>query len=118
MKDTNSVINWFEVSTPPGYYSINDTVGDILSSFKGKLFLIKTGLSLLRQLKGGSSKDGEKKGEVAGMNLSSVKINKNLIDTAKSFTLKRLFMMAGKTFTKEMILDINADLNKIKKKAK
>lgn len=118
MKDTNSVINWFEISTPPGYYSINDTVGDILSSFKGKLFLIKTGLSLLRQLKGGSSKDGEKKGEVAGMNLSSVKINKNLIDTAKSFTLKRLFMMAGKTFTKEMILDINADLNKIKKKAK
>ena len=69
-------------------------------------------------MKGCSSKDGEKKGEVAGMNLSSVKINKNLIDTAKSFTLKRLFMMAGKTFTKEMILDINADLNKIKKKAK
>ena len=114
MKDVNSVINWFEISTPPGYYSINDTLGDILSSFKGKLFLLKSGASIVRKMI--SDKKKGNKSEVAGMSISSVKISKELIEMAKSFTLKRAFMMAGKMFTKEMILEINEGLNKIKKK--
>ena len=46
MQDTNGVINWFEITTPPGYLSINDTIGDILAPFRGKLFA----LSLLPQI--------------------------------------------------------------------
>ena len=47
-----------------------------------------------------------------------MKINKSLIDMGKGFTVKRVCMMAGGLFTKEQILEINAKLNKIKKKQK
>ncbi len=118
MKDINTVINWFEITTPAGYYSVNDTVGDIMKSTKGKLFLIKTGLGVLKKLKkpkkAGDSAESEDKG-TAGM-LSGLKLNRTMIDLAKGFTLKRVFMMAGKMFTKEQILEINKGLNKIKKK--
>ena len=33
MKEEGAVINWFEINTPPGYYSVNDTIGDIISTF-------------------------------------------------------------------------------------
>lgn len=41
MKEEGAVINWFEINTPPGYYSVNDTIGDIISTFKGKIFALK-----------------------------------------------------------------------------
>ena len=37
MKEEGSVINWFEINTPDGRYSINDTIGDILSTTGGKI---------------------------------------------------------------------------------
>ena len=48
------------------------------------------------------------------------KINKDLIEMAKGFTVKRIMsmipMMTGNPATKEEMLAINAKLNKIKKK--
>ena len=58
---------------------------------------------------------GKKKGaEVMGFKLSD--INKTMIDMLKGFTVKRGLMMLGGKFTKEQILEINAMLNKVKKK--
>ena len=59
----------------------------------------------------------EKKGKgisVMGVNLRDV--NKSMINMAMGFTLKRALMMLGGKFTKEQVLKINDDLNKIKKK--
>ena len=39
-----------------------------------------------------------------------------MINMAMGFTLKRALMMLGGKFTKEQVLKINDDLNKIKKK--
>lgn len=103
-----TVINWFEITTPPGYYSINDTLGDILSTFRGKIAILK----LLKQLMNGQ-KSGDRKqesGTVAGF-----KLNKGMLEMAKSFTIKRILMMVGNSLTKEQILKINASLNRIKK---
>lgn len=127
MKEEGGVINWFEIDTPTGYYSINDTLGRIMETFKGKLFLLKLGKVLLSALK---TKDGEKKEKkpkeksakkkqkglsVMGYTINAVTI-KTFLDMGKGFTVKRIFMMlGGGKFTKEQILSVNKSLNKIKK---
>lgn len=59
---------------------------------------------------------GKKKqgAEIMGFKLND--INKTMIDMLKGFTVKRGLMMLGGKFTKEQILEINAMLNKVKKK--
>ena len=111
LKEEGAVINWFEIETPAGYYSVNDTIGDILSTFKGKICALRIILMLKNTLK---PKDGEKKGD--GLSVSGFKINKTMIEMAKGFTIKRVIMMIGGGFSKEQILKINAMLNKVKKK--
>ena len=63
------------------------------------------------------SKDG--KPEVMGFSFGKVNMDmlKSLYGMVKGFTIKRAFMMMGNKFTKEQILEVNANLNKIKKKA-
>lgn len=109
MKEEGAVINWFEINTPPGYYSVNDTIGDIISTFKGKIFALKLVKILKKSL---SASSGDKN----GMSVAGVKINKTMIEMAKGFTLKRALMMLGGKVSKEDILRINDMLNKIKKK--
>lgn len=109
MKEEGTVINWFEINTPPGYYSVNDTIGDIISTFKGKIFALKLVKILKKSL---SASSGDKN----GMSVAGVKINKTMIEMAKGFTLKRALMMLGGKVSKEDILKINDMLNKIKKK--
>ncbi len=115
MKEENQVINWFEITTPDGYFSINDTIGDIMSTFKGKIALVKL-LMLMKNVMSQGSKDG--KAEVMGFSFD--KISKDMVKSmygmVKGFTIKRTFMMLGGKFTKEQILEVNAMLNKVKKK--
>ncbi len=119
LKEEGAVINWFEIDTPTGYLSINDSIGDIWDTFKGKLVLLGVAKGLLKKMK---SKDGGNK-EVAGfstegMKISPKMINKNTIGMLKGFSIKRVCMMAKSLFTKEELLEINAKLNKIKKASK
>ncbi len=119
MKDEGDVINWFEINTPDGRFSINDTIGDIMSTFGGKIVAVKILLKLKNAMSSGDGdkKDGKKKGgmEVAGFEMSMGML-KNVYGMAKGFTVKRVFSMLGGKFTKEQILEINAMLNKVKKK--
>lgn len=113
MKEEGAVINWFEITTPPGRYSVNDTIGDIISTFHGKIFAVKLLLMLKKALSSGKE-NGEKKN--GGANIAGFKINKTMLKIAKGFSLKRVLVMLGGKFTKEDILKINSMLNKIKKK--
>lgn len=115
MKEEGAVINWFEINTPTGYYSINDTIGDILSTLRGKLAALKIILKLKSAMGSNDKKDSKKD---SGMSLAGFKINKTMIEMGKGFTIKRVFMMLGGKFTKEQILEVNAILNKIKKPSK
>ncbi len=119
MKEEGDVINWFEINTPDGYYSINDTIGDIMSSFGGKIAAVKILLKVKKAMSAESSKNGKKGGglEVAGFQMSMGMI-KNVYSMAKGFTVKRVFSMLGGKFKKEQILEINAVLNKVRKPAK
>lgn len=111
MKETGDVLNWFEIETPEGYFSINDKLSDIMSTVKGKMFMISFGADLMKKMKG----DGDKKGG-AGFDLAGADIMKMM----SGFTVKRLLSMMGtagaKPLTKEEMLEINRKLNKIKKK--
>ncbi len=115
MKEENQVINWFEINTPVGYYSINDTIGDIMSTLKGKIAMFKL-LMLFKNVMSQGSKSG--KPEVMGFSLGKVNMDmlKSLLGMVKGFTVKRTFSMTGNKFSKEQILEVNAMLNKIKKK--
>lgn len=112
MKETGDVINWFEIEAPEGYFSINDKLSDIMSTMKGKLFLMSFGASLMKKMK----KDSDGKGAGAGIDMK----DENIMKMMSGFTMKRIFSMMGtagaKPLTKEEILDINRKLNKIKKK--
>ena len=112
MKEEGAVINWFEINTPTGYYSINDTIGDILSTLRGKLAALKIIMKLKSEISK-SNKENDKKDSEVGF--AGFKFNSTMIEMAKGFTVKRVFMMMGGKFTKEQILEINAVLNKIKK---
>ena len=115
MKEEGQVINWFEINMPDGYLSINNTIGDIMSTFRGKLVMFSF-LKMLKDSMGGGKKDDgeEKKGNM----LSGFKVTpamlKNVYGMAKGFTIKRVFSMLGGSFTKEQILELNAKLNKVK----
>lgn len=112
MKETGDVLNWFEIETPEGYFSINDKLSDIMSTAKGKLFMVSFGTSLMKKMKG----DGDGKGAGAGFELADTDMMKMM----SGFTVKRLLSMMGtagaKPLTKEEMLEINRKLNKIKKK--
>lgn len=118
MAEEGAVINWFEIDTPAGYLSINDTLGDIMATFRGKLVL----LSMIPMLKKAlsstedKSRDEKSKKSGTGFSVAGFKINKTMLDIAKGFALKRAFSMLGGKFTKEQILGLNKKLNKIKKK--
>ena len=120
MKEEGQVINWFEINTPDGYFSINDTIGDIMSTFRGKLVMLKFVLMLKNMMSGGKKgEDGEEKngGMMAGFQITPAML-KNIYGMAKGFTIKRTFSMIGNGFTKEEILGLNASLNKVKKPKK
>lgn len=119
MKEEGAVINWFEINTPVGYYSVNDTIGDIMQSFRGKLAMLKIGAMLLKVLKGDSQPSDEpKKKKSKGASVMGFKPSKEMLQLGYGFTVKRVISMLGGKFTKEQILKINAILNKVKKPKK
>ena len=120
MKDEGEVINWFEINTPVGYYSVNDTIGDILSTFRGKiaaLIIAKKALSALNTDKDKKSEPKKKKSgkKSKGISVMGMPVGKTMIEMGKGFTVKRALSMASGMFTKEQILEINEILNKVKK---
>ncbi len=119
MKEEGQVINWFEINTPDGYFSINNTIGDIMGTFKGKLVMVKFLMMMAKAMKGtekgDKTEDGEEKnaGMIAGFKMTPAML-KNVYGMAKGFTIKRCLSMTGNMFSKEQILEVNARLNKIK----
>jgi len=115
MVESGDVINWFDITEPEGYFSINDKAGDVLKTFRGKLIL----LGVLKKALGG--KKG-KKGEKAGgmVDAKTFKDNPDMMGFIYGFSIKRLLSMMGMAgatpLTKEEILAINKKLNKIKKR--
>ena len=104
--EEGAILNWFDVTEPEGRLSLNDKVGLVLSTFRGKLLFIK----LMKKMMGG------KKG---GTKVAGFEMTPEMMTMMNGFTVLRLITMAGgmmnAKFTKEDLLALNVKLNKIRK---
>ncbi|MBR2406610.1 MAG: glycoside hydrolase family 2 protein [Clostridia bacterium] len=107
LREKGTVLNWFDITEREGYFSLNDKLSDIMATTQGKLTLMGLFTKLMGSMGGGK--------KAAGFELSP-----EMMKMMGSFTLLRLtglVSMMDITFTKEQLLDLNAKLNKIKKKS-
>ncbi len=106
--EKNAIINWFEIDMPDGYFSINDKIGDIMKTTQGKQIFD----SLMAD-------KAPKNKAAAGFDMSSM--DDNMLQMLGSFTVLRLtgmMSMMDVKFTKEELLNLNKQLNTIRKPVK
>ena len=105
--EKNAVLNWFDITEREGYCSLNTTINDIMGTLRGKWFILRMTKTLMKQMK---------KNEESGKTGSGFKLNDSLMKMVGSFTILRISSMGGMVgieFTKEQLLDMNKNLNKI-----
>lgn len=103
LKEKGAILNWFDITEPEGYFSLNDTMGDIMANPQGALLIG----GLMQQMK-----------KNAGGMAAGFEVNEGMMQMMNGFTVIRLANLmgtAGITFTKEQLLGLNAQLNQIKK---
>ena len=112
--EKGAVLNWFDINSPEGRFSLNDKLGDIMKSKRGKLWFLKLALKMKKKM---SSNKKSKKAGGFEINLKDAGAS-GLMEMMGSFTILRLTSMLGManiSFTKEELLKLNKQLNKIKK---
>ena len=111
LKEEGAILNWFDIEEKPGRLSLNSKMGDVISTFRGKLLFVK----LMSKMMGGGKK-GEK-AKPMGFEMSS-----DMMAMMNGFTVLRLLTMAGGMmnvkFTKEELLKLNKKLSRIKQPKK
>ncbi|MBQ8178319.1 MAG: glycoside hydrolase family 2 protein [Clostridia bacterium] len=107
LREKSAVLNWFDVTEVEGYLSINDKMSDIMATQEGMALFA-----------GMFQKMMPKQGDTV---MGGFEMNESMMQMMGGFTFLRLAGMIGMmgiNFTKEQLLGINAQLNKIKKLAK
>ena len=113
--EKGAILNWFDIDAPEGRYCLNDTLKDIMSCFRGKLWFAKLGLSLKKKMDANKKGKSEKKEGGFDIDMSA---GGGLMQMMGGFTVLRLTSMVGManiSFTKEELLKLNKQLNKIRK---
>ena len=116
LREKGAILNWFDITEPEGFLSINDKFSVICKSTKGKLATVKFVLLLFKKFK--ATKKGEDKKKGGGGLPGGMKPSKELLQMAGAFTPLRIANLIGAMeirINKEELLDFNAKLNKIKK---
>ncbi len=114
LREVGAVLNWFDVVEVEGRFSLNDKISDILATKRGKLWLIRMGLNLKKKMSKGKK---DKKAGGFEVNLKDAG-GSGMMEMMGGFTVLRLSSMMGMmniSFTKEELLKINKQLNRIKK---
>lgn len=107
LKEKGAVLNWFDITEPEGFFSLNSTMGSILETEEGAAWLGKTMAQLMPK-----KEEGENQGFA---------MNEGMMKMLGGFTVLRMLNMLGMAMkdapklTKEQLLDMNAQLNQIKK---
>ncbi len=109
LKEQGGILNWFDVTEREGRVSVNDKIGDIMKSFFGKLWFLSVGLKLKKKM----PKNDKGEATAAGFKLTPA-----MFDMIGGFTVLRMTSMVGMmniSFTKEELLKMNKQLNRIRK---
>ena len=116
--EKGAVLNWFDIDAPAGRFSLNDKISDIMSCLRGKLWFAGMGMTLKKKMSAGKKDNkGEKKSGGFEVNLKDAQ-GSGLMDMLGGFSVLRLSSMMGMmniSFTKEELLKMNKQLNRIKK---
>jgi beta-galactosidase len=121
LREVGAVLNWFDVTEKEGRFSINDKISDIMASKCGKMWFIGLGLKMKRKMD--AKKKGENKGKKSGgfeVDLKGGNMG-GMMQMLGGFSVLRLSSMMGMmgiTFTKEELLKMNKQLNRIRKPKK
>ena len=106
LKEKGAILNWFDITEVEGHFSLNDKISDVLAAPEGAALFA----GLMKQMMP-ANEDG--KMEAAGF-----EIGPEMMQMMGGFTIVRLSGMMGMMnieVTKEQLLALNAQLNKIKK---
>ena len=115
LREQGAVLNWFDITEIEGRFSLNDKIGDVMKTFRGKLWFGGLFLTLAKKMRQNQPKSAEKK---AKKKTKNPEMNSGVMNMIGGFTVLRFTGMLGMrnvTFTKEELLKMNAQLNKIKK---
>ncbi len=108
LREKGAILNWFDITEPEGYFSLNDKLSDIMASEEGKQLFMGLMQNAMQ-----SQKDDTMMGEMGAEMVSGP-----MMQMLGSFTVIRLTSLMGAAnlkFTKEQLLGLNAALNQIKK---
>ena len=116
MKEVGAILNWFDINEREGYFNLNDKMGDIMATVGGKIWLGTMLLTMKKKMDANKKPDenGEKKGGFS-VDLKSIKGMGQMLGGFTVLRLTSLMGMANVSFTKEELLKINDQLNKIRK---
>ena len=122
LREAGAVLNWFDIVEVEGKCSLNDNLGDVMKTLKGKIWFAKLILILAKKMgeaekkpKDPKKKDAKpKKKKNAAQNLDSGTMN--LISGLTVLRFTSMLGMRNVYFTKEELLKFNKELNKINKK--
>lgn len=128
LKDQSVILNWFEVTSPEGYFSLKDVGKEIMKSEEGCKVYMEIFIKLAGGLRpsGKEKKDTEKNIQRPSMEQSTSQLSRqgkdNISATMKmlqGMTVMRLVSVlqthGGVPVTKEELLELNRKLNRIKK---
>ena len=104
LKEKGAILNWFDISAPEGYYSLNDTLGEIRKC--------EQGCRILEGLMAGMQNDSE------NPKAMGFEINEGMMKMMEGFTVIRMANLmgtAGIKISKEQLLALNKQLNQIRK---
>ena len=114
LREQGAVLNWFDITEIEGRFSLNDKIGEVTKTLRGKLWFAGLFLTLARKMRAGKPQDKNKKKKKS----KNPEMSSGVMDMISSFSVLRFCGMLGMrnvTFTKEELLAMNAKLNKIKK---
>jgi len=107
LKEKGAILNWFDVEMPEGYLSINDKISEIMKTEGGRM--------LFGQLMAGMM--GQMGGKEGAGSMAEMAKGEGAQQMMGGFTVLRLASliggMANVEITKEQLLGLNAQLNKI-----
>ena len=117
LKEQGAVLNWFDVTEIDGRFSLNDKIGDITKTLRGKLWFLGLFIVLAKKQMKPKAK-GEPKKKKPKAKKQSTQMDSGTMNLINGLTVLRFTNMLGMrnvTFTKEELLKMNDKLNKIRR---
>ncbi len=113
--EAGAVLNWFDIENREGFFSLNDKLGDILETPRGRAWFEGLG-RVIKEKTDAAKKDGTGSG---GFEIDPS--SGGVMEMMSGFTVLRLctmMAMMNVSFTKEELLGFNKELNLIEKPTK